>query len=358
MPLPGPIEHVVVLMFENRSFDHMLGLLDHGGLVPVTEEPIPNPINPSDPASEVAVAFALDKEGGLDADPKHGYPDVMRQLSANTGPWQAPYELTNSGFAWNYQERRHAPGKQALGCHTAALLPVLSTLAREYAICSRWHCSLPSETWPNRLFAHAATSDDLVENEIRFYDNRTIFEALSSAGHSWHIYAGDIPQVAAYPELHFHDGEFRFSRLGSFFDHARDGRLPKPGRLPPRLDRVGVDYLNRADSGVFAGSNVPASRAATSNAEAKSLPLRTGCENQWEACPARAKIEAARPPARAAGQPRAASDCEPACDETIAPGDPDSVTPRRRDADCQRGASVASENRHLKPVRPETSAVG
>ncbi|HEU6443732.1 MAG TPA: alkaline phosphatase family protein [Gaiellaceae bacterium] len=234
MPVPGPIEHVVVLMLENRSFDHMLGLLDYGGLVPVTEEPIPNPINPSDPTSEVALAFALDEEGGLDADPKHGYPDVMRQLSANAGPWQAPYELTNSGFAWNYQERRQAPGKQVLGCHTPELLPVLSTLAREYAVCSRWHCSVPSETWPNRLFAHAATSDDLVENEIRFYDNRTIFEVLSSAGRSWQIYAGDIPQVAAYPELHFHDGGFRFSRLGSFFEHARDGRLPNYSFIEPR----------------------------------------------------------------------------------------------------------------------------
>ncbi len=231
---PSEIKHVVVLMLENRSFDHMLGMLDHGSLVPVTAEPLPNPLDPSDPKSSTAVAYALTEEGGLDADPKHGYPDVMRQLSGNVGPWQAPYELRNTGFAWNYQERRKAAGRQVLGCHTPALLPVLSTLAREYGVCSRWHCSLPSETWPNRLFAHAATSDDLVENEIRFYDNRTVFEALSSAGHNWQIYAGDIPQVGAYRELHFHDGGFRFSRLGSFFDHARHGRLRKYSFIEPR----------------------------------------------------------------------------------------------------------------------------
>jgi phospholipase C len=158
----------------------------------------------------------------------------MAQLTATEGPWQAPYELTNSGFAWNYHKQRGVPGKEVLGCHTPELLPVLSTLAREYAVCSRWFCSLPSETWPNRLFAHAATSDNLVKNVERLYTNRTIFEALSSAGHHWQIYAGDIPQVAAFPALFFHDGGFRFSRLETFFNDAQQGNLRGYSFIEPR----------------------------------------------------------------------------------------------------------------------------
>jgi phospholipase C len=231
---PLPIEHVVVLMLENRSFDHMLGFLDHGGLQSITAEPLPNPDDPSAPGSPTHVPFALQDHDSLSFDPKHGYPDVMRQLTASKGPWQAPYALTNTGFAWNYHERRGAPGEEVLGCYTPALLPVLYTLAREYAVCSRWHCSLPSETWPNRLFAHAATSDNLVTNVERRYTNRTIFEALSSAGHHWQIYAGDIPQVACFPELYFHDHGFRFSRLGAFFSQAREGKLRGYSFLEPR----------------------------------------------------------------------------------------------------------------------------
>ncbi|MET0938074.1 MAG: alkaline phosphatase family protein [Gaiellaceae bacterium] len=231
----GPrIQHVVVLMLENRSFDHMLGFLDHGGLQPVTAEPLPNPDYPAVSNSPTHTAFALDSYDALHFDPKHGYSDVMSQLSATEGPWRAPYELTNTGFAWNYHKRRGAPGSEVLGCYTPELLPILTTLAREYAVCSRWFCSLPSETWPNRLFAHAATSDNLVRNVERRYTNRTIFEALSSAGHHWQIYCGDIPQVAAFPELYFHDGGFRFSRLDEFFQHAREGRLRGYSFIEPR----------------------------------------------------------------------------------------------------------------------------
>jgi phospholipase C len=56
------------------------------------------------------------------------------------------------GFAWNYArqlvEHNQDPGLACdiMGCHTAEQLPVLSTLAREFAVCSWWFCSVPSET--------------------------------------------------------------------------------------------------------------------------------------------------------------------------------------------------------------------
>jgi phospholipase C len=226
------VQPVVVLMLENRSFDHMLGFLDHGGLPPV-EGPA-NPLDPADPKSARYHPFRLKDHRALSRDPKHGYPDVMRQLTAKGPPWQLPGELTNEGFAWNYHERTGAPAKEVLGCYTPELLPVMSTLAREYAVCSRWLCSLPSETWPNRLFAHSGTSNNLVENVEELYSTRTVFEALSDAGRNWQIYAGDIPQVAVYKELWWHDGGPRFSRLSEFFEHAREGRLRNYSFLEPR----------------------------------------------------------------------------------------------------------------------------
>ena len=235
---PGtPIKHVVVLMFENRSFDHMLGLLDHHpGLPPVTKHPLANPLDPANPSGPKYSPFALADYESLHYDPKHGYEDVMKQLTANVGPWRAPYSPTNTGFAWNYHEQRKGDGSEVMGCYPPKLLPAMTTLAREYAVCSRWFCSLPSETWPNRLFAHAGTSDNLVENDVRFYSNRTVFELLSKANpkRSWQIYAGDIPQVSAFRKLWWHDGGPRFSRLNEFFKHARENRLKSYSFIEPR----------------------------------------------------------------------------------------------------------------------------
>jgi phospholipase C len=231
-PLSEKINHVVVLMFENRSFDHMLGLLDHPKLPTVLDEPLPNPLDPAHHGGPTYNAFELDGYDTLTADPKHGFPDVMRQLTGHAEPWKPPYKPTNTGFAWNFHARRGASGTQVLGCYSPRLLPILSTLAREYAVCNRWFCSVPSETWPNRLFAHAASSDNLLENEERPYTNRTIFEALSDVGRSWQIYAGDIPQVLCFPKLMLHGA--RFSRLNDFMNQAKGGHLPNYSFIEPR----------------------------------------------------------------------------------------------------------------------------
>ena len=234
MSAVSEIEHVVVLMFENRSFDHMLGLLDHPSLPTVLDDPLDNPLDPTSAQSASVRAYELNSYDALTADPKHGFPDVMRQLTGKPEPWSTPYKLTNNGFAWNFHARRNAPGNQVLGSYPPQMLPMLSTLAKEFAVCSRWFCSVPTETWPNRLFAHAATSDNLLDNDERLYTNRTIFEALSKAKKSWHIYAGDIPQVAAFRNLWLHIGMQRFSRLSDFVQHASDGKLPNYSFIEPR----------------------------------------------------------------------------------------------------------------------------
>jgi phospholipase C len=264
----GQIEHVVVLMLENRSFDHLLGLLDHPALPTVLDEPLENPLEPTKPGSPRYSAYELDGYDALSADPKHGFPDVMRQLSGHAGPWRSPYTLTNNGFAWNFHARRGASGAQVLGCYPPKLVPVLSTLARDYGVCTRWFCSVPSETWPNRLFAHAATSDDLLINKKDLYDDRTVFEALSSAKKSWQIYAGDIPQCSVFSELWWHDGGPRFSRLSAFFEHAQAGRLPNYSFLEPRHFGSAMDSQHPLGK-VLLGERLIASvyQAITSNRE-------------------------------------------------------------------------------------------
>ncbi len=233
-----PASRVVVLMFENRSFDHLLGYLDHGGLEPVSEA-VTNPTDPDRPGAGSEPVFALPGYDDAPVDPAHHYPAVMEQLTGKRAGWQVPNDLDNDGFVRNYARRLERGGESAglagriMGCRRPDAVPALATLAREFAVCSRWFCSVPSATWPNRLFAHGAQSENLLDNVVKPYTHRTIFDQLSEAGWSWAVYAGDVPQALAYVELRdaFQD---RFNRLREFFDDCREGTLPEYSFIEPR----------------------------------------------------------------------------------------------------------------------------
>ena len=103
MPGPPSVEHVVVVMLENRSFDHMLGHLDHGGLVPVTER-IGNVTDVSDPDGPLCNAHFWPTDRDVSVDPGHEFADVVRQLTSDDPPLR--YEAIDmGGFAWNYTRR-------------------------------------------------------------------------------------------------------------------------------------------------------------------------------------------------------------------------------------------------------------
>jgi phospholipase C len=235
--LTPEIEHVVVLMLENRSFDHMLGYLDQGFIGPVSDsDGVPH--DPRVPGSEIVHVAWLDSYLDVTVDPGHGYEDVMRQLSGTCGPWTAPYTLPNDGFVWNYGVGRAEPNQQPtedreiMDCYKADGVPVMSTLAREFAVCTRWHCSLPSETWPNRLFVHAGTSFGETEFEALspVHLEPTIFDLVDRDEPQSRIYAGDVTQTLA-----FGPGMLdRISFMHSFEGHVRSGRLPRYTFIEPR----------------------------------------------------------------------------------------------------------------------------
>jgi phospholipase C len=97
-----------------------------------------------------------------------------------------------------------------------------------------WFCSVPGETWPNRNFLHAATSDGETDIEIRFYTDPTIFERLEEHGKTWHIYHDDTPQVWAFRRLwdtpERHANWFGFAK---FAEHAAAGTLPHYSFIEP-----------------------------------------------------------------------------------------------------------------------------
>src|SRR5258707_9339276 len=152
------LKHIVVLMMENRSFDHMLGSLKAvnpaiDGYVdgdPFTNlDANHNPVKPQ-PLAEF--------QGQLDPDPDHHFPAVDVQIFG--GATGAGRVANMQGFVTNYFHQREdaAHSQKIMYYFKQSDLPVLTTLALEFAVFNKWFASIPGPTICNRAFAHYGTS--------------------------------------------------------------------------------------------------------------------------------------------------------------------------------------------------------
>jgi phospholipase C len=227
----GSVNHIVVLMLENRSFDHMLGLLyrDSGNISPATNQPFDGltgtESNAGTGGNAVPVAPLTGATPGVyympGADPGEGYVATNLQLFGVTSPSVA-IPPANSGFVSDFARTligRDAhqpivPGTVAtdiMGMFTPELLPVLSGLARGFAVCDQWFCSAPTETFPNRAFVSAATSQGHMDDSTSTYTSQSIFGLLSAHDLAWSIYGYDnapltrlnFADTTNAPETHF-----------------------------------------------------------------------------------------------------------------------------------------------------------
>ena len=203
------VEHIVVLMLENRSFDHMLGFLysDINNLLPSGLEFAGLTGNESNPGASGPVRVYRIEPGTPNAyfmpgaDPGEGYMATNDQLF---GSEKAPADGTipaMNGFVkdfaytlgWQSREGGWSivPGTVAsniMGCFTPDTVPVLSALAKGYAVCDQWFSSVPTETMPNRAFACAATSQGHLDDKTRTFTAPSIFGLLGKNGCTWGIY--------------------------------------------------------------------------------------------------------------------------------------------------------------------------
>jgi phospholipase C len=143
------IDHIVVLMMENRSFDQVLGYLMRDGM-PEVRGLTGHELNlgPGGGRHEVH-EYGPDQTVFPDKnlDPCHSKDCVAHQL-----------EDGNGGFVKNFVATRTRPITDeqhglVMGYYTSRHLPVYDHLARLYCVCDAWHSSVPGDTWPNRLFS-------------------------------------------------------------------------------------------------------------------------------------------------------------------------------------------------------------
>lgn len=248
MPMQN-IKHVVVVMFENRSFDTMLGGLYTNGSSPThflpavsAERPFDGLkaglSNPTRAGGTIAATIPASTATLPDPDPQETFANVRIQLLGNAAG-AAPM----SGFVQDYETTSTTDASQVMQCHSPDQLKVLSTLAREYAVSDAWFASVPSQTWPNRAFAHAGTSNGHVDNgsppDPFDWQVRTIFNVLSDVDVSWAVYSAAIVApsltLTMFPTLWDPKYKANFQRFGNFVSACQNNTLPQYSFIEPRF---------------------------------------------------------------------------------------------------------------------------
>jgi phospholipase C len=220
-------------MMENRSFDHMLGGLKKTD--PRINGLTGKESNPDTTGAEARVKAAAEYQGQLDPDPDHHFPGVDLQIfNGNTAAGRIP---TMQGFVKSYySQRRHVKrSRQIMYYFDPADLPVISTLATQFAVFNAWFSSIPGPTLCNRAFAHYGTSFGHVGMELRYSNQKykSIYERMLDNGRSAKVYYFDAASsTMEIVNLLQHQAEF-FGTFDQFITDCKSGTLPDYSFIEP-----------------------------------------------------------------------------------------------------------------------------
>jgi phospholipase C len=254
------VEHVVVLMLENRSFDHMLGYLYPGNVTPSGQpfEGLTGTESNPDSSGQPVTVFPIEPTTPNaylmpGADPGEGYLATNDQLYGSDTAPASETAATCQGFVtdyaytlgWQSQESgwpivTGTTANDIMGCFTPAALPVLSALATGYAVCDQWFASVPTETLPNRAFACAATSQGHMDDKTLTFTSPTIFGLLDAAGLGWAVYGYDAEPLtkSTFTQI-TSEAASHFGLFTDFQAAAAAGTLPAYTFLEPNWEATG-----------------------------------------------------------------------------------------------------------------------
>lgn len=266
------IRNWVVVMFENRSFDNLLGHLPHidaadgvrgreillpypNGVVRVGptasfNDPIPDP-GESYPSVNVQIYGRYQPESNA------GVPGYLGFPHHQVDPWNAPdpgQQPTMDGFALDFFHNSRwqtggdlsdAEMQSIGGVFTPQTAPVINTLAQQYAVFTHWHSDVPTDTFPNRSFFHAGTSKGRVDNDATYdyaWDNDlpNLFDRMTAHGVPWRCYFAKS-QVVPFEAINLGGAHHRrmwaahSAHLERFFADAAAGGLPRYSWVEPSM---------------------------------------------------------------------------------------------------------------------------
>lgn len=211
-----PLKQLVIVMNENRSFDHYFGKLSTEGQPEALG--FPATFTNKDAAGKVVAPFRQSSTCP-ERSPPHS--------------WDAMHAKWNNGKMDGFitqSDTSPSNGHYALGYLTKADLPFYNWFANTFAISDRYFASVIGPTWPNRDYLYAATSDGVTNTGERVIDVPTIFDALDTAKVSWAIYGDGGPRAGCVGITATHPKTLTFA---AFLKAAADGTLPAVSFLDP-----------------------------------------------------------------------------------------------------------------------------
>jgi phospholipase C len=281
--LANALDHIVVVLFENRSLDNMLGRLygpdDGKSFEGVIGKDLTNPIpewaEHGADRKVVPYAVATDMDSPNPDSGEEWY-HTNTQLFGTiddhnrakigegvTAPWNAPppgATPTMDGFVTDYistftgevgRQPTYDEYAHIMTGFTPEQVPMLSGIAREFGVFDHWFCEVPSQTFMNRSFWTAATSSGLVVNSpaTKWFtenDAETIFERLEEHGKTWKVYVMEpmplsFTGIIHYPRLKDHLAT-HFVPFTEFEKDAAAGTLPDFSLIEPNMINGHGDY--------------------------------------------------------------------------------------------------------------------
>jgi phospholipase C len=236
------IEHFVVLMLENRSFDHMFGF--RPGVEGVPRNASGKIDNYGAVMASADAPFELSTKRALG--PLHDVVDVNLQLFGSMdGPPGPGLRSYLDGFLLSYlgafsHDVGRPPSQAELAwvaqCFAPGALPAITALADNFILCDHWFCEVPGPTHPNRLYVHAGTSAGYAHNVFSLpFNLLTIYELLQNNGQSWATYASDDNEVLKFTRIQQHVDNFRHFDP-QFLQDCDSGKLPNYSFILPRFN--------------------------------------------------------------------------------------------------------------------------
>jgi phospholipase C len=231
------IEHIVVLMMENHSYDNRLGMLFRPGAdgFRIGWDGLPTATNPY-PDGQIQHAFRM--------------PTTCQLPSRPSQEWTASHNAYDNGRMDGFVSTPIDPlttqivGGVAMGYWQAEDQPFYYSVYRHFPIADRYFCSVLGQTFPNRRYLLAATSigqiDDFPPAATDYPANGTIFDDLDAYGITWKDYFSTTPSAELFPPLYRKNVGTKIVPIADFFTDVAAGTLPGYSLVEP-------DYGNQSE---------------------------------------------------------------------------------------------------------------
>jgi len=246
------IDHIVVLMMENHSYDNYLGMLSRGDGFTLGSDGLPINWNPTGDGRRQLV-FHMPNDCQFDERPTQEWAASHAQYDGGT----------NMGFVTS------PSGPVSMGYWDGSNLPFYYSLVSTFPMADRWFCCLLGQTFPNRRYLTAATSAGMVDDSVTqaisvAAPNGTIFDRLDTYGISWrnYIHSGNFPTV----DVWYRDGSAHSANvvnIDELFTDTSAGTLPgfcivdpdfnKSSEEDPQNISVGQSFASQVITSVMHG---------------------------------------------------------------------------------------------------------